>query len=268
VSTLSEELRAARQAALAGGAVLSRYWEQRTFTVASKGRDNPVTSADLEANHAIAAVLRSGFPQYGWLSEETADNRDRLEHDRVWIVDPLDGTKEFIQGVAEFCVSIGLADCGVPVLGVIYHPARGELYWAAHEEGCFLAERRVTVTKTASLREATVLASRSETKRGEWLKYGEQLKSVPVGSVAYKLARVAAGFADATFTCWPKNEWDVAAGAALVEAAGGRVTTLDGRPLRFNRKDVKISGMIASNGLLHGQLRDLIARHRRADDRI
>jgi myo-inositol-1(or 4)-monophosphatase len=260
VSALSAELSAARRAALAAGAVLSHYWHRRTFTVSSKGAGNPVTSADLESNRAIAAVLRGEFPSYGWLSEETADNRERLERVRVWIVDPLDGTEEFIKGVAEFCVSIALAEHGAPLLGVIYHPICGEFYWGLRGIGCFLGQRRVEVSRTASLRCATVLASRSETARGEWLRFETQLSSVPVGSVAYKLARVAAGFADATFTCWPKNEWDIAGGAALLEAAGGRLSTLDGQPLRFNRPEVKIPGLIASNGLLHEQLRALVAR--------
>jgi myo-inositol-1(or 4)-monophosphatase len=267
VSALSAELSAARRAALAGGAVLSRHWHQRSFTVASKDGGSPVTSADLEANRAIAAVLRAASPDYGWLSEETADNRERLGRSRVWIVDPLDGTEEFIHRVADFCVSIALAEDGAPVLGVIYHPIRRELYWALRAVGCFLGRRRVSVSRTASLRRATVLASRSETKRGEWLKFGGQFRSSPVGSVAYKLARVAGGFADATFTCRPKNEWDIAGGAALIEAAGGCLSALDGQPLRFNRPEVKIAGLIASNGLLHDQLRALIAREQRPNGR-
>jgi myo-inositol-1(or 4)-monophosphatase len=260
VTAWSAEVNAARRAALAGGAVLSRHWHQRLFTVSAKSAGSPVTSADLEANHAIAAVLRPRFPDYGWLSEETADDRERLARRRVWIVDPLDGTEEFIQGVADFCVSIALAEDGAPVLGVIYHPIRRELYWGLRAVGCFLGRRRVSVSRIASLRRATVLASRSETKRGEWLKFDAEFRSVPVGSVAYKLARVAAGLADATFTCRPKNEWDIAGGAALVEAAGGRLTTLNGQPLHFNRSEVKIADLLASNGLLHQPLRSLIAR--------
>src|SRR5712692_5214811 len=106
----SEELEAARRAARRAGEIILGHYRSASYKVGSKGRNNPVTSADLEANDAISGILRSRFPGYGWLSEETADNRERLEKERVWIVDPLDGTKEFINRVSEFCVAIALAD--------------------------------------------------------------------------------------------------------------------------------------------------------------
>jgi myo-inositol-1(or 4)-monophosphatase len=241
-------------AARAAGSILRRYWHDRDFKIASKGRNNPVTSADLEANRAIAGLLRDEFPAYGWLSEETEDDKTRLQCARVWIVDPLDGTKEFISGVPEFSIAIALAEAGEPVLGVTYNPVRREMFWAARGLGCHLNRRRVRVSRTRTLRRATVLASRSETARGEWLVFHGQLKVSATGSVAYKLAMVAAGMGDATFTRLPKNEWDIAAGTALILEAGGRVTGLDGEPVRLNQPNVKLPGLIASNRLLYPQL--------------
>ncbi len=262
MSEFDAELELARKAALAAGEILARHWNRHSYTVGSKGRDNPVTSADLEADGAIKQMLSPAFPGYGWLSEETADSGDRLKCRRVWIVDPLDGTKEFIQGVDEFAVAIALAEDGIPVVGVTYNPIKREMYWAARGSGCHLGRKRVHVSRTGDLARATILASRSELSRGEWEEIKRTTIVKPTGSVAYKLALVAAGHADATFTHSPKSEWDIASGAALIAEAGGRMTDIEGRELRFNQALVTIGGLIASNGVLHEQLTALAHRHR------
>jgi myo-inositol-1(or 4)-monophosphatase len=256
---LVRALALARKAALAAGRVLKRHWQEGHFDVASKGRNNPVTSADLEADRLIKKILREAFPQYGWLSEETEDDPERLSCRRVWIVDPLDGTKEFIDHIPEFTVAIALAEDGVPILGVTYNPVRREMYWAARGMGCYLGRRRVRVSRTRTLRRARVFASRSEIRRGEWQVFHGQIKVSPTGSVAYKLALVAAGIGDATFTLLPKNEWDIASGAALIAEAGGRMTDNHGRLIRFNSPKTRQPGMIASNGRLHAAIEKLIS---------
>jgi myo-inositol-1(or 4)-monophosphatase len=251
---LTRELALAKKAARAAGEILRGYWRRGGYKIGSKGHDNPVTAADLEADRAIKKLLRDPSPGYGWLSEETVDNDDRLECRRVWIVDPLDGTKEFINGIPEFAVAIALVEDGVPVLGVTYNPIKREMYWAARGVGCHLNTQRVRVTRKRTLKRATVLASRSETARGEWQGFGGMLKVRPTGSVAYKLAMVAAGKADATFTRSPKSEWDIASGAALVIEAGGTITDIKGREIRFNQRNVKLEGLIADNTILHAAL--------------
>lgn len=249
---LQRELEAARNAARAAGAILSGHFRAGSYQVGSKGRDNPVTSADLEANRTLAELLCPAFPDYGWLSEESADQPERLSRQRVWVVDPLDGTKEFIAGVPEFAVSIALVEDAKPILGVTYNPITGELFWAARELGCHLDGRPVGVSPTARPQDALVLASRSETARGEWRSLAGAVRRIdPIGSVAYKLARVSAGLADATWSATPKSEWDVAAGVALVNEAGGVVSDLQGDELRFNRPSVKLAGFIACNPKLH-----------------
>ena len=124
--------------------------------------------------------------------------------------------------------------------------------------GCHLNEEIVTVSDTRALEHSTILASRSETARGEWKAYEGRVTVRAIGSVAYKLALVAAGQADATFTLTPKSEWDIASGVALIIAAGGRVTDLYGGPFEFNRRDVKTPGFVASNGHLHAQLERML----------
>jgi myo-inositol-1(or 4)-monophosphatase len=251
---LARELEAARAAAIAAGEILERHYRDRGFTVDQKGKDNPVTTADFEADAKIKEMLRGGFPDYGWLSEETADNSERLSRDRVWIVDPLDGTKEFIKGIPEFVVAIALAEEGRAILGVTYNPIKHEMFSGARGMGVHLDAHAVRVTSTRTLTHATILASRSETSRGEWKAYEGQVTVNPIGSVAYKLALVAAGRADATFTRTPKSEWDIASGAALIVEAGGRITDVEGGEMRFNKPSVKLKGFVASNTFLHDEI--------------
>jgi myo-inositol-1(or 4)-monophosphatase len=262
VDEFARELAAAGAAALEAGAILRRHYEEREFTIDHKGKDNPVTTADFEADRKLKELLHDGFPGYGWLSEETVDDRARLDHERVWIVDPLDGTKEFIKKIPEFVVAIALAERGVPVVGVTYNPIRDELFVGARGAGVTLNATSVAVTRRPSLEQATVLASRSETSRGEWKAYANRIKIEPIGSVAYKLALVAAGRADATFTLTPKSEWDIASGTALVIAAGGRVTDLAGKTIRFNQDSVKLEGFVASNGLIHEAIARMLPREK------
>jgi myo-inositol-1(or 4)-monophosphatase len=273
-AVLRRELDLAREAALSAGEILERYFRDRGFEVDQKGKDNPVTTADFDADHEIKRLLCPPFPEYGWLSEETVDNPERLSRDRVWIVDPLDGTKEFIKGIPEFVIAIALAEGGHPILGVTYNPIKREMFWCARGNGCYMesgsafpgcslellerSSQRVHVTPTPTLEQATVLASRSETSRGEWKKYEGKLRVNPIGSVAYKLALVAAGRADATFTRTPKSEWDIASGAALIIEAGGRITDIDGGEMRFNKPSVKLRGFVASNALLHDAIERLV----------
>src|SRR5262249_44632218 len=153
----------------------------------------------------------------------------RLSCSRVWLVDPLDGTKEFIDKIPEFGVSIALIENGLPVVGVVYNPIQDELFWAIRGQGTWHKQQQLYVTQTNPLSAATILASRSEAKRGEWQAFASRFNIRTTGSAAYKLALIASGNADATFTLTPKNEWDICAGVLLVEEAGGQVTHLDGR---------------------------------------
>ncbi|HLY38088.1 MAG TPA: 3'(2'),5'-bisphosphate nucleotidase CysQ [Candidatus Binatia bacterium] len=258
MTTYDQERRVAERAARDAGAIVRRYYASE-LRVAEKGPDNPVTKADLEANGCIRDLVAAAFPGDGWLSEETADSAERLVRRRVWVVDPLDGTKEFIQRIPEFCICIALVEDGRPVVGVEYNPAADRLYVAVRGRGTTVNGAPARVSRTAAVADAIVLASRSEDKRGEWDAFKGRVRVRLTGSVAFKLGELATGNGDATFTLTPKNEWDICAGTLLVEEAGGTVTALDGTPLRFNQPKTLRPGMIASNGLLHAALRDLIA---------
>jgi myo-inositol-1(or 4)-monophosphatase len=226
-----------------------------------KEGDDPVTAADLAVNEVLLGILpRSGE---GWLSEETKDDAARLAADRVWVVDPVDGTREFIQGIPEWCVSIGLVIGGRPVAGGILSPTAGHRMVGSIDDGVTLDGAPAGVTSCDRLEGALVLASRSEVKRGEWTPFFSTPISVRnMGSVAYKLGCVGAGLADATWTLVPKHEWDVAAGAALVVAGGGSVFGPDGEEIRFNQPNPKLPGFVAAAGPLENSLRDFLKEFR------
>jgi len=223
----------------------------------SSGR-GPVTEADRAVNRLLRdMLLRDGE---GWLSEESVDDFDRLEKSRVWIVDPLDGTLEFIAGIPEWCVSIGWIEEGRAAAGGIYNPMTRERFLGSLETGVTYNGSPVVASKRGSLSGALVLASRSEVKRGEWDGFQNSRFEVrPTGSVAYKLALVAAGLADATWTLSPKNEWDVAAGVALIQSAGGFVQNLENSPLTFNRRSSLLSGLIAGGPFLREEISALLS---------
>jgi len=251
-----ERIHAALEAARA---VINRFTPGAIETEYKVGHD-PVTEAD----RAVDDILRKTLlrPGEGWLSEETVDDFTRLDKERVWVVDPLDGTREFVQGIPEFCVSIAMVENGIPVASGICNPATDELILGSRETGVTYNGKPAQPSQRKDLRGALVLASRSEVKRGEWKQFESAGFNIrPMGSVAYKLGLVAAGRADLTFTLVPKNEWDVAAGAALVESAGGWVLKLDASPLRCNQKNPLISGLLAGGPFLRDPLLLLLDRH-------
>ena len=215
-----------------------------------------VSEADIEVDTTLRKRLLGSFGDDGWLSEEYPDDRERLGHERVWIVDPLDGTREFLQGVPEYAVSIGLSVGGEAVAGVVFNPAKDELYAAAvgGDEG------ELALDDTQSLAEGYMLAGRGEWRFGDLppVPHGTQL--LPVGSIAYRMALLASGTGSLIFTVGRRKEWDVAAGAALLAAAGAQVTDVDGEALRFNRRDPAVRGLIAARPSIHAEAREMWRR--------
>jgi len=222
-----------------------------------KAGHDPVTEADRAVDEAVHTILLQDGE--GWLSEETADNLDRLNKKCLWVVDPLDGTREFVQGIPEWCVSIAWVQDGDALAGGILNPATGETFLGSRNTGVKRNGLPARVSPRPELHGALVLGSRSEFNRGEWKQFQDgSLVLRPVGSVAYKLALVAAGLADATWTLVPKHEWDVAAGTVLVQAAGGVVRNLDGSPVKFNCRKPWLPGLIAAGPNLYSEISHLL----------
>ncbi len=240
----SEELLERVQTALAAARAVYQSFDGDKITELKKAGGDPLTEVDMALDSALKESLLANGD--GWLSEETVDNSTRLDRDLVWIVDPLDGTREFIDGLPEFCTSIGAVVDGVPIVGGIINPAAGLEIVGGLGIGLTCNGVPVEKTRPAVGNVTRVLASRTEVGRGRWeMVEAAGIDVEPMGSVAYKMARVAAGLDWATWTPVPKNEWDVAGGAALLKAAGGTTVGLDGRELTFNRADPLFDGIIA-----------------------
>ncbi len=209
------------------------------------------TRADREADALLRAELPMLVPA-AWLSEETADAPARLAERRVWIVDPLDGTREFVEGLPEYAVAAALVEDGEPVLAAVHNPRSGDMFAAARGAGALRNGARVNVREGA-----TLLASRSETGRGEFAGFAPDWELRPLGSIQLKLALVAAGEAAGTLSRGPKHEWDVCAGALIVAEAGGRVSDVFGAPLRYNQPRPKVPGVLAGAPAAHARALEL-----------
>ena len=243
---LEQELNVVKHAVHEAGEAIIRIADEHYKIAATQADRTVVTKADIEADKILLGHLKREFPDYGWLSEETKDDNRRFQCERVWIVDPMDGTREFVMKVPEFVVSVALAENGKIVLGVILNPCTGDIFEAVQGAGTKLNGKSVRCDHRLEGK-PKVEVSRSDIEKDRFSGYESHLELCPCGSIAYKLARVAAGQADGTLSVTPKNEWDIAGGVILVNEAGGQVTDLVGNEYQFNQADTLVNGVIAAS---------------------
>ncbi|MFQ5582381.1 MAG: inositol monophosphatase family protein [Mariprofundaceae bacterium] len=216
-----------------------------------QSKTDPVTAADYAADALLKKELTTIIPGSCYFGEES-DEEGSVDNPYCWIVDPLDGTKEFIRNIPEYVVSVLLQKDGEDLLAVIYNPAT-QTTISGTSGGVLLDDMPAQATQHGELKGARALASRTETEAGEWDNF-QDLDLVTTGSVAWKCALVAAGQADLTFTLRPRHVWDVGAGFALVRWAGGRISNKEGGPVPITPTHEKVRCFLASNGLLHAEL--------------
>lgn len=252
-------------AARAAGEIARGYW-RKSPKVWDKGEGHgPVTEADLAINGMLEARLRGARPGYGWLSEETPDTPDRLAARRVFVLDPLDGTRAFIEGDKTFAHSIAVIEDGAPVAAAVYLPVHGLMFTASADGPALLNDAPIHPSQRISAEGATVLTSRAALAPEHW-----QDDSPPAvrrefrASLAYRLCLVAEGRFDAMLTLRPTWEWDIAAGDLIARRAGAHVTDRTGAALRFNATDPRANGVVAGAPGVHGAL---LAQLRPAGDR-
>jgi len=254
---MPQELEAAKTLAIRAGAILLEHY--RRPNVRWKGQGNPVTDADRAASAFLTKELHGLFPADGILSEEEADDLEGLSRPRVWIVDPLDGTMEFINRIDEFAVMIGLAIGGIPSLGIVYQPTTQKLYYGESGSGAFVVENRQTrllqVSSEANPGAATIALSRSHPSSNIDLirqRLGV-VNSVTWGSIGLKVGLIYEGLAHLYLHTSPHTSlWDTCAADVILYEAGGRMTDLENARLRYNGPDVRNRrGVVASNGALH-----------------
>lgn len=256
LTTLRE---AACEAARRGAAVLEE-WRTR-FQVREKGRADLVTEADVGSQQAIHAYLQERFPDHGFLGEEdeTPGGRPGPDAPPTWVVDPLDGTTNYVHDCPLYCVSIGLQFAGEMVVGVVLDPVRQELFWAAQGQGAWLNERRLQTSTAGDLDQALLSTGFPPDLRGHertldwWRHFSLRTRSLRrTGSTALNLAYVAAGRFDG-YWAFDNHAWDVAGGVVLVREAGGIITNIDGTPF-----DPYTPDGLASNGPLHPVLLEIL----------
>ena len=254
---MEKELDIAIQAAKEAGKIAMGYY-QNSYDIREKSPNNPVTTADLMTNQRIREIIYHAFPDDGWLSEETEDSPDRLAKARVWIIDPIDGTEEFIAGIPEFAISIALVVEGVPVIGVLYNPATAELFYASAGSGALCNGTPMHCSSCRNLKQASMLVSQTEHRKGLLAGLIPLVAEIQyIGSVAYKLAKLAAGTSDLYVTVRPKNEWDFCAGDLILREAGGVLWDKAGQIIRYNKKRVRQpTGLFAGNPTLVKQIID------------
>jgi myo-inositol-1(or 4)-monophosphatase len=254
---ISADLDLMLDAAQAAGELALQYWK-RPLKWERKADGSVVTEADLAVNALLEERLRKPRPHYGWLSEESADTTARLARQRVWLLDPIDGTHAFFKGGDEWTIALSLIENARPVVAVVYNAVHGEVFSAMRGHGAWLNGKRIRTTSAASIEGARLMAADGVLRKPIWRESWPQVEIVRVASLAYRLAFVACGRADAAFALTPRSEWDVAAGALLVEEAGGVATTHLGEALTFNQPVSIVPSFLAAGKNLHKILADRI----------
>jgi myo-inositol-1(or 4)-monophosphatase len=250
-SDLEADLRLAREAAAAAGALALEHFRAAPKSW-YKGPGQVVTDADLAVDNLLHEALRAARPDYGWLSEERVDDCSRARCTRVWIVDPIDGTRAFAEGVPQFAISVAMVEGGSPLVGVVLNPATGECFEACRGGGASMNGQRLTVSGCTELAGAALLSSRTEMKRRHWPTIIPEATFTTIGSLAYKLALIASGRFDGLVSLRPNHDWDIAAAQLLVREAGGRLTDAAGQAIVLNRDPPRHFGLaVAGTDRLH-----------------
>lgn len=257
VSALREPL---IEAVCAAGALALAY-RGAPLQTWHKANASPVSEADMAVDQLLKARLMAAAPDYGWLSEESVDDRARTVRRRVWIVDPIDGTRAYLAGSDDWVVSAALVEEGRPILGAIFAPVEGSLFVAVREGGATRNGTPVQVSDGSSLKGARIAGPRNHLVSLTTL--SPEIATVPrIHSLALRLARVAQGRIDAAFVSHSGHDWDLAAADLLVHEAGGTLTTLGGEPPIYNRADPVHGPLFAAGRARHAALTALVSERR------
>ncbi len=253
-----DELQIAIDTARKAGSILLQHYGTE-LDIKTKENNTPVSNADHAANDFIIKNLTAHFP-YPILSEESVDDKKRLHMEKVWVVDPLDGTKDFIEKTGEFTVAIGLVENNQPILGVVYRPTTQELFYAKKEGGSFREvegkPQKLSVTTTGSVSDAKFVISKLDSKHTGYMDRIGAVNRMRVGSAAYKICKVAQGEYDAYFVIKSRmSEWDDCAAGLILAEAGGVLSDIFGNSLLYNQDNTsRTRGTIASNKNLYTNL--------------
>jgi myo-inositol-1(or 4)-monophosphatase len=244
------DLALALEAATEAGAVAMRYFGA-PMDVRDKSYNNPVSEADLAIDALLKTRLLAARPDYGWLSEETIDDMSRLSADKVWVIDPIDGTRAFIKAKPHFTVCIGLLDRGKAVVGVVFNPATGEMFEATKGGGARLNGVTMEPSTTDILADCAMLGDPAMFKHPAWPTPWPDMDVVSRNSIAYRMCLVAAGHYDGAIALSAKSDWDLAAAAVIVSEAGAIATTHEGEAFAFDHATPLQKSLVVAGKPLH-----------------
>jgi myo-inositol-1(or 4)-monophosphatase len=235
----------------AGALALSLFrTELKNWT---KGTSSPVSEADIAVNDLLESRLRSATPDYGWLSEESADDETRLGKHLVWIVDPIDGTRGYLAGREDWCVSAALVEDGSPLLAAVFAPASDEFFFAARGQGAARNDVPAYATPGTELDFSRVAGPKPLVQRLS--RSADEIILHPrIGSLALRLCRVAQGSLDAAFAGGQSRDWDLAAANLIVQEANGNMTALTGDTISYNRREVTHGVLVAAGRDRHARI--------------
>jgi myo-inositol-1(or 4)-monophosphatase len=235
----------------AGALALSLFrTELKNWT---KGASSPVSEADIRVNDLLESRLRAATPDYGWLSEESADDDKRLGKHLTWIVDPIDGTRGYLAGREDWCVSVALVQDATPVLAAVFVPVSDEFFFAVRGQGATLNGVSVAAATGAELDFSRVAGPKPLVERLD-ASSGDTVLHPRIGSLALRLCRVAHGGLDAAFAGGQSRDWDLAAANLIVQEANGNMTALSGDTILYNRREVTHGVLVAAGRDRHARI--------------
>lgn len=238
------------EAAREAGALALTFFNRHVEST-HKADGTPVSEADLAVDRLLHGRLTGARPGYGWLSEESTDDKRRVGMRAVWVVDPIDGTRGFLEKQTDWTIAAALVVDGRPEISAVFNPARDEMFTARRGKGAWLNGERMTAGDAPAIADVRMIAHQRMFRKGIWDEPWPEMRHLWANSIAYRLALIAAGRAEATISLSEKKEWDVAAPALLVEEAGGRVSGIDGTAFTFNKEITRLNGLVAAGRALH-----------------
>lgn len=264
----AEDLALIKAAVLAAGKIAKDAYDANDSKVWDKSNNSPVTEADIAVNDYLLKTLCAARPDYGWLSEETKDDHSRHACPRTFVVDPIDGTRAFIERTPTFTVSIAIIQDGRSIAGALYNPLTDEMFEATLGGGARLNGKTITAPDLASIEGIRMVGYARKFRRLGW----PEMNCHVANSMAYRMALVASGQADATVAFTPKSDWDVAAAQLIATEAGAIVTNLHGKPPSYDGETTRGLGIICAGKTLHALLlarvTPVIAQFKKSDDKV
>jgi len=247
---ISEDLALIEEAVRGAGEIARNAFVENDDDIWKKDKDHLVTDTDIAVNNYLAGILKKARPNYGWLSEETKDDHSRHGCPRTFVVDPIDGTRAFIDRTPNFAVSVAVIENGVSIAGALFNPMKAEMYTATKSGGAFLNGKPITANDRGAIEDCEMVGYPRKFRRLGWPDMNVSIAN----SMAYRIALVASGQRDATVAFTPKSDWDLAAAELIAKEAGAIITDLRGQSFRYDQEHTTEFGVICAGPNLHALL--------------